>query len=64
MKKFWENRNLVRIPAFEATGHKNFVLSIMIHQKTYLTNTTASICCYSNNKMRKFQKIFECVFFT
>ena len=36
----------------------------MIYQKTYLTNTTENICFYSNDKIWKFQKIFEYVFIT
>jgi len=63
MKKFREHRNLAPILHFRSDWAQEFVLTITIHQKTYLTNTTANICCYSNDKIWKFQNIFECVFF-
>jgi len=63
MKKFREHRSLAPIRAFS----KRLDTRICPNDNDTsedLTNITANICCCSNEKIWKFQKICECFFFT
>jgi len=58
MKKLREHQILLPIPAFSnqfdiKTKHR-FFLTVMIHQKFYLTNGTGKIACNWNNKIWKY----------
>jgi len=51
MKKFRKNTSLAPtiFLHYRSDWTQEFVLTIT--QKTYLTNTTENICCYSNDKI-------------